>query len=258
MKRVAPPLVSCEWLASELKSTRGKNLRIVDSTWFLPDSPFRNVSKDSAEDLFLKKKIPGAVFLDIDRVGDVSFTNIPVPHNLPKDASFLTESLDLDPEDHVIVYDQLGIFSSARGMFTIQAFGHSNVSVLNGGLPMWIKLGLPIHSDGETSVVGGPAMLSSPKQEEKTTKRRIKKKKRKNTDLQWTLENVKCNIQSKKYQLVDVRPSPRYHGKMKEKRPNTRSGHVPGSFNVRSHLTSLMLPRKRSMDKDSNFKAFKY
>ena len=237
MKRSVPPLVSCEWLANELKRSGKKRLKIIDSTWFLPNSPFKNVSEDSARELFSKKKIPGAVFLDIDRIGDPSFTQIKVPHNLPRDASFLRDVLNLQTEDHAIVYDQLGIFSSPRGMFTLEAFGHVNVSVLDGGLPMWLKLGFPVEiGDDEKMTIGEPS--SSSKRKESVTPSLKKKRKTKRTDLQWSLKDVQDNIVTKKYQLVDVRPSPRYNGKMKESRPNTRSGHVPGSFNV--PFTSLL------------------
>ena len=60
--------MSCEWLANELKKCGKKRLKIIDSTWFLANSPFKNVSEDSARELFSKKRIPGAVFLDIDRI----------------------------------------------------------------------------------------------------------------------------------------------------------------------------------------------
>ena len=225
MRRSVPPLVSCEWLANELKRSGRKRLKIIDSTWFLPNSPFKNVTELTAEELFSKKRIPGAVFLDIDRIGDPSFTQLKVPHNLPRDASFLREMLNLRSEEHAIVYDQLGIFSSPRGMFTLEAFGHVNVSVLDGGLPMWLKLGFPVEiGDDEKMVIS--------KRTESVTPSSKKKRKTKRTDLQWSLKDVQDNIVSQKYQLVDVRPSPRYNGKMKESRPNTRSGHVPGSFNV--------------------------
>ena len=124
-------------------------------------------------------------------------------------------------------------------MFTLEAFGHVNVSVLDGGLPMWLKLGLPVEiGDDEKMTIGGPP--SSSKRKESVTPSLKKKRKTKRTDLQWTLKDVQDNIVTKKYQLVDVRPSPRYNGKMKESRPNTRSGHVPGSFNDFHELTQTL------------------
>ena len=252
MRRSVPPLVSCEWLANELKRSGRKRLKIIDSTWFLPNSPFKNVTELTARELFWKKRIPGAVFLDIDRIGDPSFTQVKVPHNLPRDASFLREILNLRSEDHAIVYDQLGIFSSPRGMFTLEAFGHVNVSVLDGGLPMWLKLGLPVEiGDDEKMTIGGPP--SSTKRKESVTPSLKKKRKTKRTDLQWSLKDVQDNIVTKKYQLVDMRPSPRYNGKMKESRPNTRSGHVPGSFNVRGVRAWCSSAKRENFNNISHF-----
>lgn len=149
-----------------------------------------------------------------------------MPHNLPKNAHKLREVLgNISENDHCIVYDQIGLFSSARGMYTLQAFGHQNVSVLDGGLPMWIKLGYTVeegHEDEDEKRKKGTSSLTN------SSLRDIKKRK----DIQWSLETVKRNVESKEYQLVDLRPKGRFDGDVLETRPNTRSGHVPGSFNL--------------------------
>jgi hypothetical protein len=51
-------------------------------------------------------------------------------------------------------YDSQGIFSAPRALFMFRAFGHSNSSVLNGGLPAWEAEGLsvvPVQEDTTTS-----------------------------------------------------------------------------------------------------------
>ena len=49
---------------------------------------------------------------------------------------------------HVVVYDcsDFGIFSAPRLWWTLRAFGHDNVSVLNGGLQQWKANDLPLET----------------------------------------------------------------------------------------------------------------
>jgi len=222
MKRAVPPLVTCKWLANEMASSSKQSLRIIDATWYLPgpkdSSPFTNSNSKPAKEQFEEKSIPGAVFLDIDGIADTKFTEIPVPHNLPSNDTFLREVLNLRSEDHAIVYDQLGVFSSPRGMYTIQAFGHSKVSVLDGGLPMWMKLGYPT-TKGQIRT-NAPSLPSA------------KKRKTKRHSIQWSIEDVEKNMKSEEFQVIDMRPAGRYEGTVKETRANTRSGHVPKSLNL--------------------------
>ena len=42
-------------------------------------------------------------------------------------------------------YDSHGVFSSPRALFMFKAFGHQKCSILNGGLPLWEKNGLPLE-----------------------------------------------------------------------------------------------------------------
>ncbi|MEZ5650680.1 MAG: rhodanese-like domain-containing protein [Burkholderiaceae bacterium] len=64
-------IVSSEWLASHLNSP---DVRIVDATVHLPDTG-RN-----ARDEYVAEHIPGAVFLDFDRVAD---PDNPLPRKFP-------------------------------------------------------------------------------------------------------------------------------------------------------------------------------
>jgi thiosulfate/3-mercaptopyruvate sulfurtransferase len=70
------PLVSVEWLKTHLAAP---DLRVIDATWFLPTD-----GRD-ARALYAEKRIPGAMFFDID---DICDTSSPLPHMLPSPEKF--------------------------------------------------------------------------------------------------------------------------------------------------------------------------
>lgn len=75
-------LVSCEWLNEEL-SNGVKDLRVVDASWYLPNSPFAapEGSQGAQADYVVGPRLPGAVFFDIDAVATAHPNG--VPHMLP-------------------------------------------------------------------------------------------------------------------------------------------------------------------------------
>lgn len=66
-----------------------------------------------------------------------------LPHMMPSPEVFAkyASMKGIGRDTHVVCYDSLGVFSSPRAVFTFKAFGHENVSLLNGGLPAWIEQG---------------------------------------------------------------------------------------------------------------------
>lgn len=62
---------------------------------------------------FKAKRIPGAQYFHLDEVAE---PNTSLPHMLPSEQAFAAamDALDVSNEDHVVVYDGLGIFSSPR------------------------------------------------------------------------------------------------------------------------------------------------
>lgn len=51
----------------------------------------------------------------------------------------------------VVVYDTLGLFSAARCWWTLKAFSHPEVYVLDGGLPRWKREGYDVETEDATS-----------------------------------------------------------------------------------------------------------
>jgi 3-mercaptopyruvate sulfurtransferase SseA len=125
------PLVTAAWLAGALGSP---DLAVLDATYYLP-----NEGKD-ARALFAAAHIAGANFFDVDSIAD---TTSALPHMLPSPAQFAAavSALAVSNTSRIVVYDQRGIFSSARAWWMFRVFGHDAVFVLDGGLPTWQAAG---------------------------------------------------------------------------------------------------------------------
>ena len=133
-------IVSVSWLAEQLR-TPG-SIRVVDATWFLPNSPFAAPEPfaNGREAFEAGPRIGGARFWDIDEYSDPDAAP-DTPHNLPTAAQFATAAARCGIrgcEDKVVLYDQVGTFSSPRLWYTLRSFGFEDVAVLDGGLPAWV------------------------------------------------------------------------------------------------------------------------
>eukprot|EP00929_Paragymnodinium_shiwhaense_P102885 TRINITY_DN66111_c0_g1_i1.p1 TRINITY_DN66111_c0_g1~~TRINITY_DN66111_c0_g1_i1.p1 ORF type:complete len:381 (+),score=79.51 TRINITY_DN66111_c0_g1_i1:50-1192(+) len=215
-------LVSCEWLQEEMASSRQGDLRVVDATWYLNNSPFGppQGSKGSGfADFQVGPRIPGSVFFDVD----AESTQHPagLPHMLPSAEQFSAAMarLGITRSSRVVVYDRHGIFSAPRLWYTLKvAFGHpGDVAVLDGGLPRWTALGLPTEAGTPVQ----PAAVAA----------------RDEWQLQgqavWSKDQVRSNIGAADGALlVDARPAARYDGTVPEPREGMRGGHIPQSVNV--------------------------
>merc|ERR1712100_238915 len=129
-----PLLVRPNWVSTALQ--RGQPLRVLDCTWYLPNTPFAAPEGASAASNFQERRIPTARFLDLDGIGDPEIAPTS-PHNLPNSEVFKSTmaELGITKETPVVVYDALGMFSAPRGWHTLRAYGHEQVAVLQGGLP---------------------------------------------------------------------------------------------------------------------------
>jgi thiosulfate/3-mercaptopyruvate sulfurtransferase len=159
-------------------------------------------------------RLPGAGFFDLDAVAD---TSTGLPHMLPTGEclSKALAALGVSKDSEVVVYDQLGIFSAPRLWYTLKAFGHPAVAVLDGGLPRWLQENLDVEREALVPV--------SPVPEETWTL---------NSSMVWSLQQVMGNIKSQEAKVVDARPSGRFHGTVPEPRAGMRGGRIPGSVSV--------------------------
>eukprot|EP00929_Paragymnodinium_shiwhaense_P077239 TRINITY_DN39776_c0_g1_i1.p1 TRINITY_DN39776_c0_g1~~TRINITY_DN39776_c0_g1_i1.p1 ORF type:complete len:404 (+),score=85.45 TRINITY_DN39776_c0_g1_i1:30-1214(+) len=216
-------LASCEWLKAQIDAKA--SIRIVDATFYLPNSPFAapEGSAGPQGDFMKGPRIPGSLFFDIDGVVATKEQNPKtLPHMLPDEVTFgaAMAALGIDAETPVVVYDRHGIFSAPRFWWTLKvAFRHqAPVAVLDGGLPRWLELGYAVDA--------GEEALEEPQLPAKMEawQRRA--------DAAWDLPQVRANVDAKESIVVDARPAGRFLGQAAEPRPGCRGGHIPGSLNV--------------------------
>jgi thiosulfate/3-mercaptopyruvate sulfurtransferase len=196
-------LVSTAWLEAHLSDP---HVRVLDGTFFL------SIQNRNAAEEYHDCHITGAQLFEIDEVCDKSST---LPHMLPTPEGFAETvgKMGIGNDCHVVVYDATGMTSAAaRVWWMFRIFGHDRVSVLDGGLPKWLREGRSVEEEAPPPVV---------------ERREFKASFR--PHLVVGLEAMKKNLQSKSEQVVDARPLARFKGETPEPRPVLKQGHIPGS-----------------------------
>ncbi len=186
-------LVSAKWLASMVKRNLvGPRLRILDTSWHLP------TTNRSAKKEFAKTHIPGASFFDLEECVEASQFECMLPSG--EFFSDYVGNLGIGNDSHVVVYDasDFGAFTCPRVWWMFRYFGHPYVSVLNGGFRSWVRAGYPVtgtHTRPEparfTATVNNPSWVKS-------------------------FEEIRDNIATRDFQLVDTRTYGRFSGKEPE------------------------------------------
>jgi thiosulfate/3-mercaptopyruvate sulfurtransferase len=209
-----PPLISTSDLAAALGAP---DLVLLDCTKYLPNEPFDGRAE------FLKARIPGARFLDIDEAAD---PDDPLPHMVPTPARFakIIGALGVSNASRVVCYDQKGMHSSARGWWLLRLFGHENAAVLDGGLPKWKAEGRPLDAGNPPSVTPvtfTPDLIA----------RRLA-----------GIGDVKRIVRQGGGEalILDARAKGRFDGTAPEPRPGLPSGHMPGAASL--PFTELLNP----------------
>jgi thiosulfate/3-mercaptopyruvate sulfurtransferase len=138
-------LVSTDWLAGELGSSSSQPLRVVDVRWYL--DPARR-----GRDAWRAGHIPGAVFLDIDE--DLSAPGggrgRPAGRHPWPDAAQVARVMGragIGAGTRVVAYDDASGSIAARLWYTLRAYGHDEVAVLDGGIVKWQAEGRPLSTE---------------------------------------------------------------------------------------------------------------
>lgn len=182
----AKALVTSKWLSEAMKA-RGK-MRILDTSWYLPKLRL------NAKSEFKERHIRGAAFFDIEQCCDKTS---PLDHMLPTEKIFAdyVGNLGIESDTHVVVYDtsDYGAFAAPRVWWMFRVFGHSAVSLLNGGLRNWELEGRPVS---EQHVKPKPTEFKA------------------SLNRSWikTYEDILINLDTKKFQVIDARPAGRFMG----------------------------------------------
>lgn len=203
MKKETIALVSPDWLTFHMNTP---DLIILDG------SMKKTVSGPNRE--FSNAFITGARQFDLEDVVCDKSSNL--PHTMPTPDKFTDEvrKLGVNKNSRIVVYDNKGIYSSPRVWWMFKSMGHDNVAVLDGGLPMWQKLGLPVES--QPGVVAETGNFES----------HFRK------DMIFSADDVLRAIDDEEMQLIDVRSPARFSGTEAEPRKGLRSGHIPSAINI--------------------------
>jgi len=195
-------LVSVKWLHNHLNDD---NLLIFDAS-------MNKVTSNANEvEVF---QIQNTQYFDIKHV--FSDTNAPFPNTVPLQEQFTKEAqrLGVNNDSIIVVYDDKGIYSSARAWYLFKAFGFKNVAVLDGGLPEWIANGYKVENKKSNSRSNGNFVAHFNPKAFKFFK-----------DIQESSKN-------KNHLIIDARSENRFKGLAPEPRKGLRSGNIPNSVNI--------------------------
>jgi len=187
--RAAPVMVDTQWVA---KNMGKQNVVLIDMA-----------TDETQYDRF---HLPGAIYLPYyaivkgrrkDRV-TLPLTDVELRNILGK--------FGLMRSQHLVLYDDMGGLNAARLFWQLEGIGHSNVSVINGGLVKWILEGRKVVN---TPVRRKPGAYGSGRSGRKNLA---------------SMEDVDNAIKNG-ITLIDARSMEEYFGDLKKR----KGGHVPGA-----------------------------
>lgn len=191
-------LVSVEWLK---ENKNAPNLVVLDAT-------INKVVDTSSI------RIPKARFFDIKK--KFSDSNAPFPSTLPSTKQFQVEArnLGINKDSLVIVYDDKGIYSSARAWWLFKTFGFNNIAVLDGGLPEWQNKSFKIENYATEVYIQGNFKADF------------------NSELMTNFEGINALSQDSETLIIDARSEARFMCKVDEPRVGLRRGTILNSKNL--------------------------
>ncbi|MFZ2282340.1 MAG: sulfurtransferase, partial [Lutibacter sp.] len=140
----------------------------------------------------------------------------PIPNMIPGERIFEEEcrKLGINKDSLIVVYDNLGVYTSPRVWWMFKVMGHSEIAVLDGGLSAWKNENLPTEIIHKNETLSGNFIAKYI------------------PDLVIDSNALLENIDSKKVQVIDARSEERFFGVVPEPRENMSSGHIPNSINL--------------------------
>lgn len=198
------PLISAKWLYEHLST---KDLIILDA------SPSANKSGLVSD--FQDLQIQGARYFDLKN--NFSDTSSEFPNTFPSREQFQEESqkLGINSDSTIVVYDNLGIYTSPRVWWMFRSMGHENVYVLDGGLSGWISNKYPSEKCIRQYEGNRGNFIATPQASA------IK-----------TIDYISTNIDQCESLVIDARSKGRFDGTSPEPRKGLSSGHIAGSKNL--------------------------
>lgn len=195
---ISHPVVSVSWLLNNLEA---ENLVVLDGTI--------NKVFDVSQSQILNTRL-------FDIKNKFSDTTAPFPSTCPSEEQFQksARALGINNDSAIVVYDDKGIYSSARVWWLFKAFGHNNVAVLNGGFPEWKKAGF--ETKPMKHYTGKPGNFKASYKPE----------------LMKFFNDVKTASETKSHTIIDARSEGRFKSLEPEPRVGLRMGTIPNSVNL--------------------------
>ncbi|MEY3236492.1 MAG: 3-mercaptopyruvate sulfurtransferase [Bacteroidota bacterium] len=196
-------VVSSQWLFENLNNP---SLIILDAS-----QPSNQAGKKSK---FENLQIKGARYFDLKNT--FSDANGEFPNTLPSQENFEKEvrKIGINKSSKIVVYDNLGIYTSPRVWWMFKAMGHDDVAVLDGGLPDWIDQGFETEKNLISKVESGNFEANF------------------QSDLVVDYSFVLSNIKTENSLLIDARSHDRFNGTSPDPRKGLKSGHIENSINI--------------------------
>lgn len=136
-----PLLVAPDWLYHHLDDPA---VRVLDCTTWMTPQPVGPSAIASGRPDWQRAHIPGAQHVCM--VDDLSDPAGAFPYTLPGDAQIaaLLSRLGIGNGHHVVLYAAGQPMVVARAWWVLTTLGHPRVSILDGGLPRWLREGRPV------------------------------------------------------------------------------------------------------------------
>tara|TARA_R110002049_G_scaffold308819_1_gene514235 strand:+ start:38100 stop:38915 length:816 start_codon:yes stop_codon:yes gene_type:complete len=195
---IPSPIVSVTWLYEHLDA---ENLIVLDGTI----NKVFDISNN---------QIPKARFFDIKN--SFSDTEAPFPSTFPSESQFTKEAqaLGIHKNSAIVVYDDKGIYSSARVWWLFKAMGHKNVAVFNGGFPEWEKAHLSTEKSKIFKIKMGDFVANYQQK------------------YMVFFEGMQTASKNKTHTIMDARSKERFLSLVDEPREGLRRGTIPNSVNL--------------------------
>lgn len=196
-------LVSSDWLLNNLSDP---DLVILDAS-----------QKNNKTKLVLNSEnvqIIGARFFDIKNKFSATESLFPNTLLTPEEFQENCRELGINTTSKIVVYDNLGVYTSPRVWWMFKIMGFDTIAVLDGGLPDWIAKGFQVQEPTKTTFKYGNfnAVFDSNKVR----------------DFKFLTENLTL----KTALVIDARSADRFNGIAPEPREGLRGGHIPNSVNI--------------------------
>jgi thiosulfate/3-mercaptopyruvate sulfurtransferase len=142
---LASPLISVSTLDSAIQSI--EDITVLDVRW--------TVGGGSDYESYLRGHVRGAVFVDLES----ELSDPPGPrgrHPLPSPERFTAamQKAGIGPSSWVVCYDTGPGFAAARLWWLLRYFGHSEISVVDGGYRAWAANSFPVEKGPVAAIPG--------------------------------------------------------------------------------------------------------